>query len=78
MVDNWILLIDPFKNILDAYRMVLEQERYLVETSRNLDEAFRRFSMRQYSVIIMEYFSPLEDTYHLIQWVKQFRFTIVI
>jgi PleD family two-component response regulator len=71
MPDNWILLIDPFKDIVSAYRMVLEQEKYLVETSRNLDEAFHLFSMRQHSVIITEYLPPFEDTYRMIQRVKQ-------
>ena len=71
MIENWILLIDPFQSILNAYRMVLERERYLVETSKDLDEAFQQFSMRQYSVIITEYLHPFEDMCHMIRWVKQ-------
>ena len=71
MIENWILLIDPFQSILNAYRMVLEREKYLVETSKDLDEAFNQFSMRQYSIIITEYFNPFEDICHMIRWVKQ-------
>jgi diguanylate cyclase (GGDEF)-like protein len=71
MPQNSILLIDPFKAILNAYRMVLEHEEYLVETSENLEEAFRRFSIKQHSVIITEYLLPSEDTHRMIQWVKR-------
>jgi len=71
MPDNWILLIDPFKNIVSAYQMFLEQEKYLVETSSNLDEVFHLFSMRQHSVIITEYLVPFDDMNRMIQWVKQ-------
>lgn len=71
MPDNWILLIDPFKNIVSAYQMFLEQEKYLVETSRNLDEALHLFSIRQHSVIITEYLVPFDDMNRMIQWVKQ-------
>jgi diguanylate cyclase (GGDEF)-like protein len=69
--ENWILLIDPFKNIVSVYKMFLEQEKYSVETSRNLDEAFHLFSMRQHSVIITEYLVPFDDVNRMIQWVKQ-------
>ena len=71
MFENWILLIDPFQSILNAYRMVLEREKYMVETSKDLDEAFNQFSMRQYSVVMTEYFNPFEDICHMIRWVKQ-------
>ena len=55
MPDNWILLIDPFKNLLNAYRIILEEENYLVETALNLKDACELFKKRQYSVIITEY-----------------------
>jgi PleD family two-component response regulator len=68
---DWILLIDPFKNLVDAYRMILESEKYLVETARNVGEAFQRLSNKQYSVIITEYFPEIEDSGRLIPWVKK-------
>jgi PleD family two-component response regulator len=71
MTENWILIIDPFQSILNTYRMVLERKKYLVDTSKDLDGAFHQFSMRQYSIIITEYLHPIEDLYHMIQWVKQ-------
>jgi PleD family two-component response regulator len=71
MSENSILLIDPYKNLLNAYRMILEEEKYLVETAKSIEEAFRFLSIQQYSVIITEYILPFENTYHMIQWVKQ-------
>jgi len=35
MTSDWILLLDPFKNLLNAYRMILEEEKYSVETALN-------------------------------------------
>jgi len=66
-----ILLIDPYKEILNAYRMILGEEKYVVETSKDLDEAFQRLSVRQYSVIITEYFAQFDEIYNIILWVKQ-------
>jgi PleD family two-component response regulator len=71
MSENSILLIDPFKNLLNAYRMILEEEKYLVETAINIEDAFRFLSIKQYSVIITEHILPFENTYRMIQWVKQ-------
>lgn len=71
MPDNWILLIDPFKNLLNAYRIILEEENYLVETSLNLEDAYELFKKRQYSVIITEYIPPFEANDDMIQWVKK-------
>jgi PleD family two-component response regulator len=71
MPDNWILLIDPFKNLLNAYRIILEEENYLVETSLNLEDAYELFKKRQYSVIITEYCPPFEANDDMIQWVKK-------
>jgi diguanylate cyclase (GGDEF)-like protein len=50
--------------------MVLERKKYLVDTSRDLESAFHQFSMKQHSVIVTEYLHPIEDLYHMIQWVK--------
>jgi PleD family two-component response regulator len=71
MTSNWILLLDPFKNLLNAYRMILEEEKYFVETALNLKEAYQLFGKRQYSVIITEYCPPFETTDEMIQWVKK-------
>ena len=71
MISNWILLLDPFKNLLNAYRMILEEQKYFVETALNLKEAYQLFGKRQYSVIITEYCPPFETTDEMIQWVKK-------
>lgn len=71
MTSDWILLLDPFKNLLNAYRMILEEEKYLVETALNLTEAYQLFGKRQYSVVITEYCPPFEATDDMIQWVKK-------
>lgn len=71
MTPDWILLLDPFKNLLNAYRMILEDEKYLVETAINLEEAYQLFAKRQYSVIITEYCPPFEATDDMIRWVKK-------
>ncbi len=68
---NWILLLDPFKNLLNAYRMILEEEEYFVETAVNLKEAYQLFGKRQYSVIITEYCPPFEEMDEMIQWAKR-------
>jgi len=71
MASNWILLLDPFKNLLNAYRMILKEEKYQVETALNLKDAYQLFKKRQYSVIITEYVPPFETTDYMIQWVKK-------
>ena len=71
MSDNWILLIDPFKNLLNAYRIILEEEEFLVETALNLKEAYELFRKKEYSVIITEYCPPFDTTDYMIQWVKK-------
>ncbi len=68
---NWILLIDPSKNLINAYRMILEAENYGVETANDLKEATRKFSIGNYSIIIMEHFPPYEDTCQIIRWMKK-------
>jgi diguanylate cyclase (GGDEF)-like protein len=71
MPEDWILLLDPFRNLLNTYRMILEVEKFSVETVVNIEKAFYQFSTRHYAVFITEYLYPLEDTCHMIQWVKQ-------
>ncbi len=53
MDQDWILLIDPFKNLLNAYRMILEEEKYLVETAGTIKEAYLLFDKRSYSVVLI-------------------------
>ena len=67
---NWILLVDPFKNLIDVYRMILESEKYFVETANNFEEALLRFSEREYAVVITEYFQEIAESYSIIPWVK--------
>ncbi|MBM4332571.1 MAG: response regulator [Deltaproteobacteria bacterium] len=72
MNDNdWILLIDPFKNLVEVYQMILERENYFVEVASNMGEAFHRLSHRQYSIIITEYFPENENSGQIISWVKK-------
>ncbi len=71
MTSNWILLLDPFKNLLNAYRMILEEENYLVETALNLRDAYQLIKRRHYSVIITEYAPPFESTDYMIKWLKR-------
>ena len=71
MASDWILLLDPFKNLLNAYRMILEEEKYSVETALNVVEAYQLFRKRQYSVIITEYCPPVAETDDMIRWVKK-------
>lgn len=67
---NWILLVDPFKNLIDVYRMILESEKYFIETANNFEEALLRFSKREYAVVITEYFQEIAESYSIIPWVK--------
>lgn len=69
--ENSVLLIDPYNEIRNAYRIILEGEKYVVDTSKSLEEAFQQLSVRQYYVIITEYFAPFEEIYQIILWVKQ-------
>jgi diguanylate cyclase (GGDEF)-like protein len=78
---NWVLLIDPSRNITNAYRMILEMENYAVEAINDLKEAYQQFPIRDYSIIIMEYFPPYDDTCQVIRWMKQNRpeiYTIMV
>ena len=70
MLDNSILLLDPYKSLLSTYRAILEGQDYLVETAISLDEGFQKCSLKQYSVFITEYLSPFEEICRMIQWLK--------
>ena len=71
MISDWILLVDPFKNLLNAYRMILEEEKYSVETALNLEEAYQLLAKRRYSVVITEYLAPFDATDDMIERVKK-------
>ena len=71
--EKWVLLIDPFKNLLNAYRMILEAEKYGVDTASDLGGARQQFTAREYSVVIIEYFPPFDDTDQIIRWMKEKR-----
>jgi len=71
MPSNWILLIDPFKNLLNAYRMILEEEKFLVETASNLNEAYQLLGKRRYAIVITEYIALFDAPDSMIQWVKK-------
>jgi DNA-binding response OmpR family regulator len=66
-----ILLLDPFENVLTIYRMVLEEEGYQVDILTDLLKSSQLFSEKKYPIIIMEYFSSLEQTIHFIKEIKK-------
>jgi DNA-binding response OmpR family regulator len=66
-----ILLLDPFENVLTIYRMVLEEEGYQVDILTDILKSSQLFSEKKYPIIIMEYFSSLEQTIHFIKEVKK-------
>jgi len=68
---NWVLLIDPFRNLINAYRMILEAENFGVDTASNLREASHLFPTRNYSTVLTEYFPPHDDTCQIIGRIKQ-------
>ena len=65
-----ICIIDPFENVLNVYRMILEEKGYEVDTALSLEEALRFCSLRSYSIIITEYFFPLEKMVNFISSLK--------
>ena len=70
MSDQWILLIDPFRNLLNTYQIILTGAGYRVETAQSLKETSVKLSLRPYSVILTEYFPPFEDTFLMIEKAK--------
>lgn len=71
MPKKLICIIDPFKNVLDIYRIILEEKGYEVDTALTLEQALHFCSSRSYSIIITEYFFPLEKMRHFIQSIKK-------
>jgi DNA-binding response OmpR family regulator len=70
MSKDWILLLDPFENVLNIYKMVLEGENYKVDTANDLKEALQCLSNKRYSVVIMEFFPPMDAVSQWIELVK--------
>jgi PleD family two-component response regulator len=66
-----ICLIDPFENVLNIYRIILEEKGYEVDTAYSLEQALHLCSCRSYSVIITEYFFPLEKMFDFISSIKK-------
>jgi DNA-binding NtrC family response regulator len=58
-----ILIIDPFKNVINIYRMILEEKGFAVSTAADLDQVPQNKSLETYSIIITEFFFPLEKTF---------------
>ncbi len=71
MPEKSICIIDPFENIFNVYRMILEEKGFAVHTFAELDPALQSCSSIAYSIIITEYFFPLEKMCHFIRSVKK-------
>ncbi len=71
MPEKSICIIDPFENVFNVYRMILEEKGFAVCTFAELDQALQNCSSTAYSVIITEYFFPLEKMCHFIRSVKK-------
>jgi DNA-binding response OmpR family regulator len=71
MSGHSILLMDPFENVLTIYRMVLEEEGFQVDMVTDLKESSRFFLVKEYPIVIMEYFNSFEDTARFIEEVKR-------
>jgi DNA-binding response OmpR family regulator len=78
---NWVLLIDPSRNVANAYRMMLEMENYAAEALIDYKEAYQKFLIRDYAIVILEYFPPCDGICEVICWMKQNRpevYTIMV
>jgi DNA-binding response OmpR family regulator len=71
MPEKSICIIDPFENVLHVYRMILEEKGFTVFTAAELDQAPQGFSLKNYSIIITEFFYPLEKLCNFIRSVKK-------
>ncbi len=71
MPDKSIFIVDPFKNILNVYRTILEEKGFAVSTGADLDQVLESRSFIGYSIIITEFFFPVDKTCHFIRMVKK-------
>ncbi len=70
MTDKSILIIDPFKNVINIYQMILEEKGFVVSTATDLDQVPQSKSLTNYSIIITEFFFPVEKMCNFIRSVK--------
>jgi len=66
-----ILILDPFKNLLDVYRIFLGKENFWVETASSLGAAIQKLQDNHYAVLISEFLPPFEETFQMLQGVKE-------
>jgi DNA-binding response OmpR family regulator len=71
MPDKSIFIVDPFENVLNVYRTILEEKGFSVSTGDNLDEVLQSRSLSGHSIIITEFFFPLEKMCHYIRAIKK-------
>jgi DNA-binding response OmpR family regulator len=71
MPEKSIFIVDPFENILNVYRTILEEKGFVVSTGTDLDQVLQSGLFIGYSIIITEFFFPLEKTCHFIRMVKK-------
>lgn len=71
MPETSIFIVDPFENILNVYRTILEEKGFVVSIGTDLDQVLQSGLFRGYSIIITEFFFPLEKTCHFIRMVKK-------
>ena len=71
MPEKLICLIDPSENVLNVYRMILEEKGFVVCNFAELDQALNSCSSIAYSIIITEFFFPLEIMCHFIRSVRK-------
>jgi two-component system, cell cycle response regulator len=67
MSEKSICIIDPYENVFNVYRMILEEKGFKVSTITDLDQAQEDC---HYTIIITEFFSPVDKTCQFIQSVK--------
>jgi PleD family two-component response regulator len=71
MPEKSICIIDSFENVFNVYRMILEEKGFAISTFADLDQALQSCSSTAYSIIITEFFFPLEKMCHFIRSVKK-------
>ena len=71
MPERSILLVDPFENVVNVFRTILEEKGFSVSTGTDLDQVVQSRSFVGYSIIITEFFFPVEKTCLFIREVKK-------
>jgi DNA-binding response OmpR family regulator len=70
MSNKSVCIIDPLKNLLDVFRLILGEKGYEVDTAFDLEQALQYCSLKQYAVVISEYFAPPEKMLQFIRNLK--------